>query len=236
MRSAGTLGRVATPVQRVRQGLKRHGVRGSASIALVKAKPVRAHSATYVWYELALQGERPRRELSGTLELRAASPEDVPLLEQLPADSAVTPIDAPGARRRLDEGATLWLVTEEGRVAFACWTFADRAPVWAARGAAVALPAGVVCLEDSHSSPDFRGRGVAPAAWSGIADRLAADGNTAMVTKVGEANVASRRAVEKAGFRAIATMRMGKRGWSPSLRVAAPDGATPAWLAAAQRV
>jgi GNAT superfamily N-acetyltransferase len=147
----------------------------------------------------------------------------------------VTSLGAEGARVRLEEGATLWLVTEDERLAFACWTFPDRAPAWAARDAAIPLPDGVVCLEDSHSSPDFQGRGVAPAAWSGIADRLAAEGHMALLTKVGEGNSASRRAVEKAGFVEVAHMQMGRRAWSKRVRILLPPGSPRGWLAAAER-
>jgi RimJ/RimL family protein N-acetyltransferase len=227
---------VSALAQRVRRGVQNHGVRGVAQLALGKAQPVRAHSAAYVWYALDLRSEdRPRRELSGGLTLRAAGHDDVALLEQLPSDGAVTPIDSAGAHRRLDEGANLWLVTEDDRLAFACWTFPDSAPVWAARGTAVPLPHDVVCLEDSHSSPDFRGRGVAPAAWSAIADRLAEEGNRTLVTKIGEGNAASRRAVEKVGFREVATMRMGQRGWTKRVKVQLPAGSEHDWLASADR-
>ncbi len=54
----------------------------------------------------------------------------------------------------------------------------------AARGGWLSLPEGTVCLEDSVTSPDYRGRGVAPAAWSQIAAAAAEDGYATMVTKV----------------------------------------------------
>jgi GNAT superfamily N-acetyltransferase len=74
-------------------------------------------------------------------------------------------------------------------------------------GGWVWLPAGVACLEDSATAPDFRGRGVAPAAWTAVGDRLRERGTSVLVTKVAIENVASCRAVAKAGFVHVATMR-----------------------------
>src|SRR5439155_383197 len=56
--------------------------------------------------------------------------------------------------------------------------------------------------------PAYRGRAVAPAAWSAIADSLAHERATAILTKVEEANLPCRRAIEKVGFRAAGVMRL----------------------------
>jgi RimJ/RimL family protein N-acetyltransferase len=136
----------------------------------------------------------------------------------------------------MDEGAALWIVTEGDRLAFACWIFRDRTPVWAARGGALELPGDIGCLGDSHASPDFRGRGVAPAAWSGIADHYQGVGLRALMTKVAEDNQPSRRAVEKAGFRAAARMHVDKHGWTTRVQVELlDDDPSHRWLASLER-
>jgi ribosomal protein S18 acetylase RimI-like enzyme len=55
-------------------------------------------------------------------------------------------------------------------------------------------------LEDTTTSPDFRGQGLAPAMWLGIGGDLRRRGYGRMLTKVDVDNAPSRRAVEKAGF------------------------------------
>jgi RimJ/RimL family protein N-acetyltransferase len=225
-----------TTAQRFRRGLRRHGLAAGARIVAAKLRPARRYTASHIWYELALAGDRPRRELAPEFELRQATTPDLGLLHQLPPDQAVAPVLPDEARRRIDDGGTLWLVTEGDRLAFACWIFRGRTPVWAARGGALELPADVACLEDSHASPDFRGRGVAPAAWAGIADHYQRLGLRALVTKVAEDNQPSRRAVEKAGFRPAARMDMEKHRWTTRVQVEMLDD-DPAhrWLASVER-
>jgi GNAT superfamily N-acetyltransferase len=70
----------------------------------------------------------------------------------------------------------------------------------------------MVCLEDSVTAPLARGRGVAPAAWSAIADELAGEGVRRMITKVRVDNLPSRKAVEKVGFEGVALMHFKRIG------------------------
>lgn len=193
--------------------VRRHGTSGAAKLVARRLLPATPHSSWFLWYELLIAAERPRHELAPGLALRAAKAEDVHLLDQLPANELVSDMDPSSALRRMEEGATLWLVTEGDRLAFACWIFRGHAPVWAARGGEIELPPDVVCLEDSHSSPAFQGRGIAPATWTLVADRCGEEGARAIVTKITEGNAASRRAVEKIAFRAVARMHMSRRDW-----------------------
>lgn len=159
------------------------------------------------WYRLTLADpERPRRPLPDGLALRRAGGDDLALLDQLPDDAAITTFTPGLAARRRDAGHDLWLVTEGDQVAFACWIFRGIAEVAGAPGGGAPMSSGVVMLEDSITAPDFRGRGVAPAAWAGVADALAAEGCERMVTKVEKQNIPSCKAVEKAGFRTVADM------------------------------
>ena len=162
----------------------------------------------------------------------------MPLLRQLPADPLVASLDESLVAARLSAGALLWVVTEGERIAFACWTFSGEAPLRGASGGVVPLPADVVVLEDSISSPAFRGRGVAPRAWGAIADRNRASGSRFMVTKVTVANEASRRAVLKAGFREVARLRLSGPVWRTRIRVEVIEGADKdafAWMRDVER-
>jgi GNAT superfamily N-acetyltransferase len=180
--------------------------REGVGAALARARQVVQHAVynreEHVWYQLDLNGERPRREfVDGVRLVRAGAPdahrvEDVGQFED-------------EAHRRLVLGNDLWLVLDDqDRTLFACWTFRSETPVLAAPGGRLSLPPGTACLEDSVTSPLARGKGIAPAAWTAIADTLATEGFESMVTKVTTDNIPSRKAVEKAGFREIGLMRM----------------------------
>jgi RimJ/RimL family protein N-acetyltransferase len=94
-----------------------------------------------------------------------------------------------------------------------------------ARARGFDLPPDVVALEDSLASPAFRGRGVAPSAWAMIADTYGERGKRWMITKVAVENTASRRAVEKAGFREVGIMQIVYRDWRTRIRVLPIAGA-----------
>ena len=221
---------MVTPfLSRARRVINRHGLRGTLRLAVKKARP---RASEQVWYRLDLgSDERPRRSLDDPFVLRRGGPEDADLVAQLPRDAAVAALTDEDVRLRLDEGAELWLVTEEDRAAFACWIYRGHAPVPGANNDGAALPPDTVLLEDSIASPHFRGRSVAPRAWSEIGDALRAEGYSAMTTKVGVENEASRRAVEKAGFRAVGMMRNEQSPWRSKVRVdLAEDDDQTRWL------
>ncbi len=196
----------AAMIERAQRGLRRFGLAGIATRAAALAG--RSISRTlylqerHIWYALDLTEARPRPELPGGFTLHQASDTDLPLLEQLQTIGGVE------AAQRHRDGADLWLVQAEGQPAFACWIFLKRAPVLAARGGWLPLPAATACLEDSVTASLYRGRGLAAAAWSAIADDLAQRGIKTLITKVAEDNTASRRAVEKVGFVPTALMSL----------------------------
>jgi len=159
----------------------------------------------HVWYQLDVAGERPRRELPDDVRLIRAGDEQLSgavemgqMLEEV--------------RDRRAAGNDLWLAEDEGGPLFRCWIYRRRAPVLAAPGGWLEIPAETVVLEDSATTSRARGRGIAPGAWTAIADSLRDEGLTYMITKVGVENEASRRAVVKAGFREIGIMRLVKAG------------------------
>jgi RimJ/RimL family protein N-acetyltransferase len=76
-----------------------------------------------------------------------------------------------------------------------------------------------VCVEDVVARPAFRGRGIAPATYSELADRLEGNGFDRLICKVPVENFSSRRAFEKAGFRKVAFMHHRRRGPRVSVTV-----------------
>ena len=173
---------------RVVRSVRRYGLR----TALHRAEGV---GAQFWWHRLDLDAIESR-DLPEGIELRRAGVEDVHLYEQL----APPPANVEKAPEWLAEGNDLWLAVEEGRTAFGCWTYRQRMPMGEAAGGWLRLPPGVAFLEHSLASPDFRGRGVAPASWSLIARQMAAEGERILVTKVGEENEITQRSLTKVGF------------------------------------
>ncbi len=206
--------------------VRRHGLTGTARKVMARVSPRTSWSKEFIWYAMDLHApERPRRALAREFELRQGTVEDIALLRQLPSDPEVVEITPKVVADRLGSGATLWLVTRGSRTAFACWNFYPAAPLDGARDGVSLLPPDVVVLEDSISSPDFRGRGVAPGAWTAIADANRDGGLRLMVTKVDVRNASSRKAVEKAGFREAARLHLAGPIWRVRIRVTLRDGA-----------
>jgi ribosomal protein S18 acetylase RimI-like enzyme len=186
-------------------------VRGATRRALELAGRYVKLDSEHVWLEIDLAADFPRCELDDGLELVRGDERHLPLLAELPT------MGFRAARRRLAEGGRLWLVLEQGRPAFAAWTLEGETPVFAAPGGRVKLPDGVVSLEDSVTSPAFRGRRVAPGAWSAMAQHLNDRGADSLVTTVEAENAAVRRALAKCGFRELCHVRARRRG--PLMRV-----------------
>jgi GNAT superfamily N-acetyltransferase len=182
---------------------------------------------SHVWYRLDLHADLAVQPLPAGLVLDRGGERDIPDLQ------AATGIGPRELVERLRGGTAFWLVRDGAEVAFACWTFRARTPAVAARGGWLALDDDVVCLEDSTTSPAFRGRGVAPAAWTAIARALTGEGPglRTMITKVGETNSASRRAVEKAAFVEFARMSYLRVGPLPRAEIrASPNDALAAMI------
>ena len=210
---------------RLRRAFRRYGVRGALRAAWARIWGHVALSESHVWYELDPVGARPQRSLPQNLTLRRGDEPDLPLLDELPT---VSPVEA---RVRIRDGNDLWLVLEDGRPLFSCWIFRRLTPVIAAPGGQLQLQAGTVCLEDSVTAAPARGRGIGPAAWSAIADALADEGQRHIITKVAVDNAPSRRAVEKAGFDAVALMHFRRIGPRSRTRVEVLDGNRGSFIA-----
>ena len=206
-------------MNRIRRVLRRHGIAKSLVLA-ARISTQRLLMALYlherhVWYAAATSAIRAERPLSSELDLQRAGPEHLDVLSQLNL------CGRSAAGRFLEAGADLWIVWEGERAAFCCWIFRGRMPVIAARGGWKGLPPDTVCLEASVTGENYRGRGIAPAAWSLIAQSLKEEGVRTIMTKVEVDNVPSRRAVLKAGFREVALMDYLQVGGVPRVRVTA---------------
>jgi len=193
--------------ERIRLLLRRDGVLGGARTAARRAAGLVALSEDHVWYLLEPAGARPRPQLASGLVLDRPGEPDMRLLAQLTS----TVVSREAHARRL-AGNDLWLVLEDGQALFGCWIFRGSTPTIAAPGGELALPADTVCLEDSLAAPAARGRGVAPAAYAAIADVVGGEGSRWMITKIAAHNASARRAAEKAGFEAVAAMRLRRVG------------------------
>ena len=192
-------------IDSLQETLARHGPVGCAErllrVACRHARETLRVREQHIWYQMRLDASLPYCALPDGYECLRGGMESVPLLSNLGALGFVE------AQRRLGSGsAELWMLVKNGRAAGACWIFHGRTPVRAARGGWLSLPADGVCLEDTVTAAEHRGLGLAPAAWLHIARVQMRAGMRFVVTKVAANNLASHRAVQKAGFHPIARM------------------------------
>jgi ribosomal protein S18 acetylase RimI-like enzyme len=130
--------------------------------------------------------------------------------------------DSPATfRARVDEGTRCWLVQSGARIVHATWMTSDGA--WTRELAAcVRPPAGEAYVYESFTHPSARGRGIYPFALTGIAARLGERGVRRLWVAVEVDNLASLRAVSKAGFEAAFEISYSRR--LGRLTVGPPEG------------
>jgi hypothetical protein len=221
--------RASTLTRKVQRVVRRNGVGGTARLALSRAKPQKRTAIEYIWYMLDTERtDRPHPPLEPGLELREGGLDDVPLLMGMDTSLAVSPMSEPLVRLRLEDGSTPWVVLDGDELVFTCWILAGVIPV---AGARLHLPEGVAGLEDSIAAKAARGRGIAPATWALLGDRLLAAGQRWILTKIDVDNRASRVAIERAGFEEAALMRIVWRDWRTVIRIALPPGSPHGWIA-----
>ncbi len=217
----------------LKRTLQRHGLKGCWNLAMAEARRAMTQRLylheRHVWFVLWTGSVKLVPLGEGLVLQRGGWPQVDLLAEQRLCSRTV-------AAKYLAHGGQAWIVMHGHRAAFCCWIFQNQMPLVAVRGGWQRLPAPTACLEASVTSPDYRGQGIAPAAWTALAVMLRDAGIRSLVTKVEEENVASRRAVEKAGFRQIAVMDFRRIGlWRsrlihPCVSVASMDLATVADL------
>jgi ribosomal protein S18 acetylase RimI-like enzyme len=170
-------------------------------------------NGAHLWLELVLPPSVPWPQLPTDLELVAGTENCLPALAALPTLSTWA------ARRRLERGEQLWLVRDgAGEIAFACWLLTGETPAFGGRGGVVAVPTWAISLEDSVTSPHYRGRSIAAAAWSLLAQRVADDGYVSIITTVEQTNIAVQRALAKSGFTELCAVQAKRRPWGTSVR------------------
>ena len=187
----------------LKQALQRHGVIKCCSLAMggglrFVVNHLYLHER-HVWFLLPTHNVRELRLAEGMVLQPATGPQVDRLSEEGLCGRRV-------AARYLRHGGQPWVVMDGQRAAFCCWIFTNEMPLIAARGGWQPLQVSTACLEASATAADYRGRGIAPAAWLGIAAILKDRGINNLITKVEEENMASQRAVLKAGFHEIAVM------------------------------
>jgi GNAT superfamily N-acetyltransferase len=195
-------------VRRLAHHIRDHGLAATAHRVWTRLRRSLHLRESHAWSVLDVATAAAPPPLAGGLVIVRGGRSDVGLLADLP-----TEVSAAVALRRLAGGAQLWLVKDGSRAAFVCWIFPQALPAVAAPGGQLELPPGFAALEDTATSEDYRGRGIAPAAWLAIAERLERDGYTHILTKVEVDNAPSRRAVAKAGFREVALVHLVRRAW-----------------------
>jgi hypothetical protein len=207
---------------RLMRGAHRHGLRRSLRLVAASVGRVVSSRHAHVWYRLNVHDDFRTVPLSPGVEVVRAVERDLHWLDHFPTVSRHV------ARRRLSQGADLWIALEGQCAAFSCWTFRQRTREHAAAGW-LELPAHTVGLEESVIAPGFHGHAIAPAVWSAVAERLAHDQIDAIVTKVEEANLPCRRAMEQIGFRAVASMRWHRAGGHARMTLHEPAGTSAEW-------
>jgi RimJ/RimL family protein N-acetyltransferase len=186
-------------ISRVFNRLRNEGLRATAREVWQRLRKLAYLREEHTWWQLDLDEERPRFELAEGLRFVRATPDDVGAVAAFGHDPAE-------ALRRLEAGNDLWVVLDGDEPLFACYTFRQSTPVMAASGGTLALPDGAACVEDSIATPAARGRGIGPACWTRVWDKLQEEGFRFIVTKIETTNKSSNRAAEKSGFRPIAVM------------------------------
>lgn len=197
-------------LRHVNESVKRHGFATGLRISVQRVRRLAYCYETQVWYHLRLDAPRPRLHLPASLTLVKVGRRDWHFVHQLPN------VASEDAARRLAAGRDLWVVHDRGRVLFASWIVRLRMEAISTRDIDFALPDRAVGLDDAIGAPAVLGRGIATAAWSQMADAICEDGMTAIISKVGETDLAGRRAMELAGFRAVASVelqRVGRHYW-----------------------
>lgn len=190
-------------MNRLRRVLRRHGIAKSLILAarwLMQHLLMAAYQyERHVWYVGAPE-EIKSHSLPTGLFLYRASEADLDLLSESNLWGRSV------GERFLAEGGDLWIVRDGERAAFCCWIFRERMPTIVARSGWKVLPPKIVCLEEPVTDVNYRGRGIAAAAWYLIAQSLKREGIRVIIMKVKEDNTPMRRAVLRAGLHEVALM------------------------------
>ena len=151
-----------------------------------------------------LEAQRVERNSAG-LRFREAGPDDaVAYARDIGTDSVTTFVT------RLSDDVRCFVVEEEGKLLHSSWLTTTAA--WAREIARfLCPPGGDAYVYESFTRADARGRGIYPLALAGILSAMAEEGIRRVWVGVEETNLASRRAMEKAGFAEGFRVEFGRR-------------------------
>jgi GNAT superfamily N-acetyltransferase len=173
--------------------VRARGMREPAALVLARGRQ-------WIWWRDRLivlvreaGGEAPQLE---GFTFRAGTAQDAPAYaKDVGTDSAA------GFRARLDGGSSCYLVTAAGRIVHSTWL--STGPAWTRELQRYLVPpAGDAYVYESFTRPEARGRGLYRFALQSLCALAAGEGIRRMWVAVEHANVASLRAVTKAGFEA----------------------------------
>src|SRR5262245_55309733 len=185
---------------------RRHGLAASLRMAAARAGEMAYLRRAYVWYWLRLSPDVPGRlEEVGHLELIKGGEPEWWLVQPTPS------VGLYEARRRLAAGTDLWMVLDRRRTALSCWVYWTLMTV-NGRRCALRLPHGTVGLENAAMTGRGRFPVPSPSSWSLVACTLAREGANAILAKADEPDLRGRRAIEAAGFIAVASMEVERIG------------------------
>ena len=183
------------PGQQISRLLNRARARGGAEIADLAAGRVKETLSSRNTLILNVLPARQMDRAAEDLSFRAATEEDAELYARdIGTDSAAT------FTARLADDVRCYVVESGGRFLHSSWVTTSAA--WA-REIAMYLtpPPGDAYVYESFTRADARGRGIYPFALAGIVTALAAEGVERVWVGVEATNLASQRAMDKAGFK-----------------------------------
>jgi hypothetical protein len=186
----------------------------------------RGGSRTVLWHTLYVLGYR--RTFLFELSL-TPPPARVPLpagivcdfldTDQLDAFAAHHPdLDRDAAAGLLASGERCFATWADDRIVASRWVAAGRVRLGDV-GLDVSLPAGTAYVSHSFTSPDMRGRRVAAASGTDLANRLAAEGLTRLVGTVLPENLPGLQSAAHAGYRLAGRLATVRIGPLPAVRV-----------------
>ena len=178
---------------RARARLASRGLAEVATLAARRAREALWSDDRLIVLVRAATGAAP--ETPGVVLRRATAADAQRYARDIGTDSPAT------FRARLTGRTTCWLIDSHDQILHATWMTCDGAWTREVRRC-LRPPEGDAYVYESFTRAEARGRGLYPLALAGISAHAGAEGVTRMWVAVENANLASLRAVTKAGFQA----------------------------------
>ena len=193
---------VAQQISRLVNRTRSRGVGELADLTSGRAKELWSSRNTLILN--VLDAQHVERDVPG-LRFREAGPADA---EAYARDIGTDSVSTFGTR--LSDDVRCFVVEEEGKLLHSSWLTTTAA--WAREIARfLTPPSGDAYVYESFTRADARGRGIYPLALAGILSAMADEGIGRVWVGVEASNLASRRAMEKAGFTEGFRVEFGRR-------------------------